>query len=209
MGYTFGGWDKAVPGTMPAENLVITAQWTINQYTITFVQGNGQPDIVLTQDYGTAVTVPVNPTREGHTFGGWDKTVPGTMPAEDLVITAKWTVNRYTITFVQGNGEADILVKQDYGTAITAPADPVREGYTFLGWDKEIPETMPAGDMIITARWEINVYTITFDTAGGTAVEVIQDVYGAPITVPADPTREGTPSLVGMWRSPRPCPPVT
>ena len=155
-GYTFAGWDKTIPTTMPAGDMTITARWQVNQYTITFKPENGGQDIVIKQDYGTAITAPANPTKTGYTFAGWDKTIPSTMPAEDMTITARWTVNQYTITFKLENGGQDIVIKQDYGTAITAPANPTKTGYTFAGWDKTIPSTMPAGDMTITARWTEN-----------------------------------------------------
>ena len=155
-GYTFAGWDREIPTAMPAENMTITARWQVNQYTITFKPENGGQDIVIKQDYGTAITAPANPTKTGYTFAGWDKTIPSTMPAGDMTITARWTVNQYTITFKPENGGQDIVIKQDYGTAITAPANPTKTGYTFAGWDKTIPSTMPAGDMTITARWTEN-----------------------------------------------------
>ena len=155
-GYTFAGWDKTIPTTMPAGNMTITAQWQVNQYTITFKPENGGQDIVIKQDYGTAITAPANPTKTGYTFAGWDKTIPTTMPAGNMTITAQWQVNQYTITFKPENGGQDIVIKQDYGTAITAPANPTKTGYTFAGWDKTIPTTMPAGDMTITARWTEN-----------------------------------------------------
>ena len=155
-GYTFAGWDREIPTTMPAEDMTITARWTVNQYTITFKPENGGQDIVIKQDYGTAITAPANPTKTGYTFAGWDKTIPSTMPAGDMAITARWQVNQYTITFKPENGGQDIVIKQDYGTAITAPANPTKTGYTFAGWDKTIPSTMPAGDMAITARWTEN-----------------------------------------------------
>ena len=155
-GYTFAGWDKTIPATMPAENITLTARWTVNQYTITFKPENGGQDIVIKQDYGTAITAPANPTKTGYTFAGWDKAIPSTMPAENITLTAQWQVNQYTITFKPENGGQDIVIKQDYGTAITAPANPTKTGYTFAGWDKTIPSTMPAGDMTITARWTEN-----------------------------------------------------
>ena len=155
-GYTFAGWDKEIPATMPAENMTITARWTVNQYTITFDTAGGSEAASITQDYGTAVTAPANPTKTGCTFAGWDKTIPSTMPAENMTITARWTVNQYAITFRPENGGQDIVIKQDYGTAITAPANPTKTGYTFAGWDKTIPSTMPAGDMTITAQWTEN-----------------------------------------------------
>ena len=155
-GYTFAGWDKTIPSTMPAEDMTLTAKWQVNQYTITFKPENGGEDIVIKQDYGTAITPPAAPTRTGYTFAGWDRESPTTMPAENITLTARWQVNQYTITFKPENGGQDIVIKQDYGTAITAPANPTKTGYTFAGWDKTIPSTMPAGDMTITARWTEN-----------------------------------------------------
>ena len=159
-GHTFIGWyngesewDFEAPVTT---GLILTAKWQVNQYTITFKPENGGQDIVIKQDYGTAITAPANPTKTGYTFAGWDKTIPTTMPAENMTITAQWQVNQYTITFKPENGGQDIVIKQDYGTAITAPANPTKTGYTFAGWDKTIPTTMPAGDMTITARWTEN-----------------------------------------------------
>ena len=190
-GYTFIGWDKAIPATMPAENMTITAKWKVNSYTITFDTAGGSEIAPITQDYGTAIVAPADPTREGYTFIGWDMEIPTTMPAENITVTAKWKVNSYTITFDTAGGSEIAPITQDYGTAITAPADPTREGYTFIGWDKAIPATMPAENMTITAKWKVNSYTITFDTAGGSEIAPITQDYGTHITAPADPTREG------------------
>ena len=84
------GWDKEIPQTMPAENITITAQWKINQYTITFDTAGGSEVAPITQDYNTQITAPANPTREGYAFNGWDKEIPQTMPAENITITAQW-----------------------------------------------------------------------------------------------------------------------
>ena len=79
------------PGdTVPAENITITAQWKINQYTITFDTAGGSEVAPITQDYNTQITAPANPTREGYAFNGWDKEIPQTMPAENITITAQW-----------------------------------------------------------------------------------------------------------------------
>ena len=190
-GYTFIGWDMEIPTTMPAENITVTAKWKVNSYTITFDTAGGSEIAPITQDYGTAIVAPADPTREGYTFIGWDMEIPETMPAENLTITAKWKVNSYTITFDTAGGSEIAPITQDYGTAITAPAYPTREGYTFIGWDKAIPATMPAENMTITAKWKVNSYTITFDTAGGSEIAPITQEYGTHITAPADPTREG------------------
>ena len=190
-GYTFKGWDKEIPKTMPAENITVKAQWEINQYAITFDTNGGSEIAPITQDYGTAITAPADPTRKGYTFKGWDKEIPKTMPAENITVKAQWEINQYAITFDTNGGSEIAPITQDYGTAITAPADPTRKGYTFKGWDKEIPETMPAENMTVKAQWEINQYTITFDTNGGSEIAPITQDYGTAITAPADPTRKG------------------
>ena len=190
-GYTFKGWDKEIPETMPAENITVKVQWEINQYTITFNTNGGSEIAPITQDYGTEITAPDNPTRKGYTFKGWDKEIPETMPAENITVKAQWEINQYTITF-DTNGGSDIApITQDYGTEITAPDNPTRKGYTFKGWDKEIPKTMPAENITVKAQWEINQYTITFDTNGGSEIAPITQDYGTEITAPDNPTRKG------------------
>ena len=131
----------------------------IGAYTVTF-QSEGGSEVASQIRANTPAAQPDNPTKEGHTFIGWyngesewDFETPVTT---GLILTAKWQVNQYTITFKPENGGQDIVIKQDYGTAITAPANPTKTGYTFAGWDKTIPSTMPAGDMTITARWTEN-----------------------------------------------------
>ena len=153
-GYTFKGWDKEIPETMPAENITVKAQWEINQYTIAFDTNGGSEIAPITQDYGTEITAPDNPTRKGYTFKGWDKEIPKTMLAENITVKAQWEINQYTITFDTNGGSEIAPITQDYGTEITAPDNPTRKGYTFKGWDKEIPKAMPAENITITARWK-------------------------------------------------------
>ena len=173
------------------EALTLYPVWNTNKYTITFDTNGGSEIAPITQDYGTAITAPADPTREGYTFIGWDKAIPATMPAENVTVTAQWEINRYTVTFDTAGGSEIAPITQDYGTAIAAPADPTREGYTFIGWDREIPANMPAENVTLTAQWEINRYTVTFDTNGGSEIAPITQDYGTAITAPADPTREG------------------
>ena len=159
-GYTFGGWNKA-DGTAwdyasdkVTDNITLYAKWAANTYTITFDNAGGSEIAPITQDYGTVITAPEAPTREGYTFIGWDKEIPTTMPAENMTVTAQWEINQYTITFDTNGGSEIAPITQDYGTAITVPADPTREGYTFMGWDQEIPKTMPAENITLKAQWK-------------------------------------------------------
>lgn len=164
-GYTFDGWDKTVPETMPANDVTITAQWKINKYSITFVLGNGKEDVVLTQDYGTAITAPVPEATAEQSFDGWDKTVPGTMPAENMTITAQWKTRKYTLTFINFDGTTVYTAEVEYGASIdshfeTADNDVAYDDtiLDYVGWyDKSDTEktiiddfselTMPTHDL--------------------------------------------------------------
>ena len=125
-------------------------------YTLTFDTNGGSTIAPITQDYGTAITAPADPTKTGYTFAGWTPAIPTTMPAENMTIKAKWTVNQYTLTFDTNGGSTIAPITQDYGTAITAPADPTKTGYTFAGWTPAIPATMPAENLTVTAQWRYN-----------------------------------------------------
>ena len=121
--------------------------------TVTYKDGSGEYAKQIVQAGETAITAPADPTREGYTFISWDKAIPATMPAENMTLTAQWRINQYTITFDTDGGSDIAPITQGYGTAITAPAAPTKPGYTFAGWDTEIPTTMPAEDLTLTARW--------------------------------------------------------
>ena len=163
-GYTQTGWATVDGGEKvygldavytQNEALTLYPVWNTNKYTITFDTNGGSEIAPITQDYGTAIVAPADPAREGYTFIGWDREIPATMPAENVTVTAQWEINQYTITFDTNGGSEIAPITQDYGTAIAAPADPTREGYTFIGWDREIPATMPAENVTVTAQWQL------------------------------------------------------
>ena len=354
-GYTFDGWYKETEltnawvfatDTVTADT-TLYAKWSVNQYTITFDSNGGSAVASITQDYGTAVTPPANPTRTGYTFTSWEPALPDTMSAEDTTVTAqwsantdtaykvehyqqdvsgdgytlketdnltgttdteataiakpytgftentthesrvssgtikpdgslvlmlyydrdtftvsfnsnggsaisditgvryeatipaptapdktgytfggwfkdegltnewsfeidtvtenttlyaKWTINQYTIAFDSVGGTSIADITQDYGTAVVAPADPAREGYTFAGWEPALPATMPAEDLNLTAKWETIEYAITYDLGGGVNDAnnpISYNIETADITL-AVATKEGY-TFAGWW----------
>ena len=161
-----GNGNSYEPGdSVPAEVTKLTVQWTAPTYTVTLHANGGTINSgnVTGYTYGVGATLPTDVTRTGYTFKGWydnegltgdPVTAIGNTETGNKEYWAKWEINQYTITVKPENGKADITITQDYGTAITAPADPTREGYTFIGWDKEIPTTMPAENITLKARWK-------------------------------------------------------
>ena len=113
------------------------------------------------------------------------------MPAENITIKAKWSANSYTITFDTDGGTSIPAITQAFGTAVTAPADPAKTGYTFVRWDREIPATMPASNITLTAMWEVNSYTLSFDSDGGSACNALPFEYGQPLIGLPTPIRDG------------------
>ena len=153
------------PGdSVPAEVTKLTAQWTAPTYAVTLNTNGGTINSgnVTSYTYGVGATLPTDVTRTGYTFKGWydNENLTGS-PVTAISNTetgnkeywAKWEINQYTITFDANGGSEIAPITQNYGTKITTPADPTRKGYTFKGWDKEIPKTMPAENITITARW--------------------------------------------------------
>ena len=158
--------NSYAPGaSVPADVTELTVQWTAPTYAVTLNAGNGTINSgnVTSYTYGVGATLPTDVTRTGYTFKGWHDnealagspvTAISNTEMGDKVYWAKWEINQYTITFDTVGGSTVASITQDYGTAIAAPADPTREGYTFIGWDKEIPSTMPAHNMTVTAQWK-------------------------------------------------------
>ena len=153
------------PGdSVPAEVTKLTVQWIDPTYAVTLHANGGTINSgnVTGYTYGAGATLPTDVTRTGYTFKGWydnenltgsPVTAIGDTETGNKEYWAKWEINQYTITVKPENGKADITITQDYGTPITAPTL-TREGYTFMGWDREIPTTMPAENITLKARWK-------------------------------------------------------
>ena len=213
-GYTFGGWYRSsdaagdsVTGISATEtgDQILYAQWTANTYTVTFDVNGGETlpenQKTLTVTYGSTYGSLPTPAKEGSAFDGWytdaaagEKVTAGTTVqiVEDQTLYAHWTAGSYTITFKTAGGSEVEPITGTFGTPVTKPADPTRTGYTFTGWDKEIPAAMPAKDMTITAQWRANTYTVTLNPTGGTvADESITVTYDGTYGTLPTPVRQG------------------
>ena len=152
------------PGdTVPAD---VSELLLVCDYDVTYLPGAygaGEP-MTESKRHNVALTLPgALFTRTGYTQVGWATTDGGEKvygfedvytKNEALTLYPVWNTNQYTITFDTNGGSEIAPITQDYGTAITAPADPTREGYTFIGWDREIPTTMPAENITLKAKWK-------------------------------------------------------
>ena len=156
------------PGdSVPADVTTLTVQWTAPTYAVTLNTNGGTINNgnVTEYTYGVGATLPTadDMTYTGYTFKGWydnenltgsPVTAIGGTETGNKEYWAKWEINQYTITFDTNGGSEIAPITQDYGTEITAPDNPTREGYTFIGWDKAIPTTMPAENITVTAQWK-------------------------------------------------------
>ena len=184
-GHTFSGWSE-IPTTMPAKDIVVEGTFSINSYTVTFMV-DGEVYETMSVAYGATNTPIAAPTKEGHTFSGWSD-IPATMPAEDIIIEGSYSINSYTITY-KVDGEVYETMTVKYGATIEPIVEPTKEGHTFSGWS-EIPETMPANDIVVEGSFSINSYTVIF-MVDGEVYETMSVAYGATITPIAEPTKEG------------------
>ena len=178
--FTFSGWDT--PATMPAENIVLNAALIEDgKYTVSFMVDD-ETYFTFTGYEGDAITVPENPEKLGHTFDAWDgMPEDGVLPAANITVTAVWIVNTYTITY-KVNGEEYTAQTYEFGAAVSAPEYTVPEGHTFSGWD--IPETMPAENLVLDAALTVNEYTVTYNINGEIyAIQVY--AYGEEVFAPA------------------------
>ena len=191
--------DPVTPGT--DDVCTIAHNWVV-----TFDPNGGTP-VPLAQEveYGHTATKPVEPTLKGYTFDGWyldGEEEPfdfGTTITSDITLTAKWEINKYTVTFDSYGGSKVDPQVVEYGLYAQEPEEPTLKGFTFAYWylDDEneaydFENTPVTADITLTAKWEINKYTVTFNPYGGTPVPPVQEVeYGLTATKPADPTLKG------------------
>ncbi|WP_168371012.1 InlB B-repeat-containing protein [Sporolactobacillus laevolacticus] len=213
-GYTFEGWNTESDGsgttfhvndhlTISESNVTLYAKWKINSYTISFNSNGGSVVPNKNSDYGTTISAPSAPTKEGYTFDGWykDKDLTETWDFNkntvvgDTILYAKWTANRYAVHFDSNGGSAAADVGTDYGNMITPPAAPTKKGYTFVEWYKNkdlmkvwtFDKDTVIQNTTLYAKWAINSYSVTYDgngSDGGSAPAEETYPYNSDVTIP-------------------------
>ncbi len=184
-GYTFTGWDKEFSNI--TQDVTVTAQYSINSFSVTFVDYDGTTLDMQSVEYGTAASAPDEPSRTSYTFTGWDKDFSNI--TQDLTITAQYSINSFSVTFIDYDGTTLDMQSVEYGTAASTPDDPSRTGYTFSGWDKEFSNITQ--DLTVTAQYSIITYTIAFVDYDGTTLNKQSVEYGSSATTPNNPSRTG------------------
>lgn len=184
-GYTFTGWDKAFASI--TSDLTVTAKYTINTYTVTFKDHDGTVLKTQTVEYGKSATAPSNPSRTGYTFTGWSGSY--TNVTQSSTVIAQYAINKYTVTFKDYDGTTLKTQTVEYGKSATAPSNPSRTGYTFIGWSTTFASI--TADLIVTAKYDINSYFVTFKDHDGTVLRSYTVNYGSAAIAPENPTRTG------------------
>lgn len=197
-GYTFCGWftemefiNLYVFDTMPNHNIKLYAKWKINNYTLSFESNGGSKVDPINGEFESQIIAPIQPIREGYTFNGWysdksleNKYLLNTVPAEDIVLYAKWIINEYTLTFDTNGGEKIDSLTYEYNSFLVLPKNPIKEGYTFKGWyvdpeykDNFIWYLVLVNDVTLYAKW-IKNYKFSFVSNGGSYIEPLEkDAY--------------------------------
>ncbi len=210
-GKTFNGWFLTASYTQLISgannnieidsNIAVYGYFETNGYTITFDSNGGTAVAAITQDYGSSITAPANPTRTGYTFTGWSPGLPSTMPSSDTTQTAQWSINSYYVYLNVEGGNYMAPVLYQYNNAVTEPSAPTKSGSTFLGWyfdpnylDPFQAINMPAGHLTLYARWQDPdvYYTVSFNSNGGSTISPQNVLSGGTAThPPTAPIKQG------------------
>ena len=211
-GYTLDGWytDKDCRtaydfSSKVTGDITLYAKWNINSYKVSFDSNGGSSVAAQSVNYNTSATKPADPSMTGYTFAGWftdkDCTTAYDFSSKvtgDITLYAKWNINSCTVSFDSNGGSSVAAQSVNYNTTASKPADPSMTGYTFAGWftDKEGKNAYDfsskvTGDITLYAKWNINSYTVSFDSNGGSSVAAQSATYNTAASKPADPSMTG------------------
>ncbi|MDO4710737.1 MAG: InlB B-repeat-containing protein, partial [Peptostreptococcaceae bacterium] len=204
-GYEFLGWyldDKQFSfDTEITKDITLIAKWEIKSYTVTFNSDGGSDVAQKTVKYNETVGEIVDPTKDGHTFKEWqlkDKTfdLQNEKITENITLKAVWEIKSYTVTF-NSDGGSDVAQKTvKYNETVGEIVDPTKDGHTFKEWQLkgatfDLQNEKITENITLKAVWEINSYTVTFDSDGGSDVAQKTVQYDQKVEKPADPTKVG------------------
>lgn len=179
----FKAWDKGF--SRITADLTVNALYTISSFTVTFKNWDGSTLSTQSLGYGEAAVAPADPVRSGYVFKGWDKSFDNV--SEDMVVTAQFA-KTYTVTFVDWDGALIDITEVESGMAAEAPADPLRNGYTFSGWDKDLANI--TADVTVTAQYDIIILTVTFIDWDDSFIDAVKVEFAGAAVAPADPKRD-------------------
>ena len=212
-GYNFTGWysDQALTkaysfNAAVTSNMTLYAGWERITYTVSFNSNGGSAVANQTVTWGARATKPANPTKAGYTFTGWysDSALTAaynfsnTLVKSNVTLYAGWKQVTYTVSF-NSNGASNVASQTvTWGAAATKPADPAKSEFAFTGWysDKALTKaydfkTPVKSNMTLYAGWKQVIFTVSFNSQGGSAVANQKVALGSAATRPADPTKKG------------------
>ena len=201
-----GSGTATITATAGEKTATVSVTVKAIKYTFSFTVNGGSPVAAQEVESGKKATKPTDPERQGHSFGGWYNDAKFITPynfdtpiTDDVVVYAKWIAHKFVVKFDVDGGVAIPDLQIEYNNSVTKPANPVKEGYTFINWFKDAEKTDSfdfATEKItqaitIYAKFEINKYTVKFNTNGGSSIadQIIE--HGQKVTKPVDPTKEG------------------
>ena len=194
-GYTLADWRKSDSHAWNFEedevydDLTLTANWSVNKHNIVYVVDNAEYQKVENVAFGTEITAIAEPTKEGHTFSGWDN-VPATMPDNDVTISGSFSINKHNVAYKVDGEVAKTFADVEYGAEIPEYTPENKEGYTFSGWDN-VPATMPDNDVTISGTFNINKHDVAYKVDGEVAKTFADVEYGAQIPEYTPENKEG------------------
>jgi uncharacterized repeat protein (TIGR02543 family) len=174
-GHTFSGWSE-VPETMPAHDITIEGYYIVNSYNVVFIVDG---EVIYSENlpYGSEIVAPEVPEKEGYTFNGWNELL-ATVPAHDVTFEGTYTVNVYKVYYYVGE-ELVHTAEVAYGDVIPEYVyEPTEGDYTFLGWEGDAYETMPAHDVYYIANM---VTTGVEQLRNDNEAQVIYDLTGRKV----------------------------
>ena len=159
-----------------------------NIYKIKYVvEGKVINEVSL--NYGDKIAKVDDPTLEGYEFIGWSEQLPESMPDHDIEVHAIFNKVEFTITYMVDGTVYKVETYRENDT-IQKLTMPSKEGYTFSGWDKTLPDTMPKYDIVVNGTYEKNQYTITYKV-DGVVYKTIKAYYNDSIALIENPSKNG------------------